>query len=209
MRAQELLRVVGIPVVLGVALGAAGGWLWWTWWGPAPDGKVYDTAAGPHWYPDPFDPGITRDFSGTADFVVIAFGLALLLGVVGGWFARDRAVAGLAAVGAATVIGAALMTFIGTAQSPADPQAKVGEVKIGTELPGHLALAQAELDLPDGLADLFNDDDGVLHVTTPWLAWPMGGLLGYMVVMLALNARVPNDEAQRPGRPSAEPALQD
>lgn len=209
MRPQEALRAIVVPVVLGVALGAAGGWLWWTWWGPAPEGKVYDTAVGPTWYPDPFDPGITRDFSGTADFVVIAFGLALLLGVVGGWLARDRAVAGLLAVGAATIAAAALMTFVGTAQSPEDPQARADEVKIGTGLPGHLALAQAEVDLPDALADLLNDDDGVVHVTTPWLVWPVGSLLGYLVVMLALNSRTPNGESQRPGQPSAEPALQD
>lgn len=209
MRPQELVRAIAVPVVLGVALGAAGGWLWWAWWGPAPDGKVYDTAAGPTWYPDPFDPGITRDFSGTADYVVIAIGLALLLGLVGGWLARDRAVPGLVAVGVATIIAAALMTFVGTAQSPADPQAKADDVAIGTELEGNLALAQAEVDLPDGLADLFNDDDGVVHVTTPWLAWPVGGLLGYLVVMLALNSTAASGERPRPGQPSAEPALQD
>lgn len=209
MRLTEVLRVVVLPVVLGAALGAAGGWLWWTWWGPAPDGKVYDTPAGPTWYPDPFDPGITRDFSGTADFVVVAFLLALLLGVVGGWFARDRAVPGLVAVGAGTIVAAALMTFVGTAQSPDDPQARADEVRIGTELPGHLALAQAEVDLPDTLADLVRDDDGVVHVTTPWLVWPVGSLLGYLVVMLALNSRPAGGEGERPAQRSAEPALQD
>ncbi|HVK28718.1 MAG TPA: hypothetical protein VM575_10255 [Nocardioides sp.] len=187
MSPKEVLRAIGAPVVLGVVLGAAGGWLWWTWWGPAPDGKVYDTAAGPHWYPDPFDPGITRDFSGTADFVVIAFGLALLLGVVGGWFARDRPLVGLAAAGVGSVVAAALMTVIGLVQSPSDPQAKVDQVKIGTELPGHLEVSG----------------------WTPYLAWPVGCLLGYLVVMLALNSRTPSGEWQRPGQPSAEPALQD
>ncbi len=176
-----------VPVVLGAVLGAAGGWLWWAWWGPAPDGKVYDTAAGPTWYPDPFDPGITRDFSGTADYVVIAFGLALLLGVVAGWFARDRAVTGLVAAAVASVVAGVLMTFIGLAQSPSDPQDKAAEVKIGTELPGHLEVSG----------------------WTPYLAWPVGSLLGYMVVMLALNSTAASAERPRPGQPSAEPALQD
>lgn len=187
MRPQELVRAIAVPVVLGVALGAAGGWLWWAWWGPAPDGKVYETTAGPTWYPDPFDPGITRDFSGTADYVVIAIGLALLLGLVGGWLARDRAVPGLVAVGVASIIAAALMTFVGTAQSPADPQAKADDVAIGTELPGHLKVSG----------------------WTPYLAWPVGGLLGYLVVMLALNSTAASGERPRPGQPSAEPALQD
>lgn len=187
MRPYDVVRAIVVPVVLGGVLGAAGGWLWWVWWGPAPDGKVYDTAAGPHWYPDPFDPGITRDFSGTADYVVIAFGLALLLGIIGGWLARDRAVAGLAGVGVASVVAGVLMTVIGLAQSPSDPQAKVDEVKIGTELPGHLEVTG----------------------WTPYLAWPVGVLLGYLVVMLALNSRAANGAGQRPGQPSAEPALQD
>lgn len=187
MSPREVLRAILAPVVLGIVLGAAGGWLWWTWWGPAPDGRIYDTTAGPTWYPDPFDPGITRDFTGTADFVVIAFGLALLLGVVGGWFARDRALAGLAAVAVASVVAGALMTVIGLVQSPADPQDKADHVKIGTELPGHLEVSG----------------------WTPYLAWPVGSLLGYLVVMLALNSRTPSGEWQRPGQTSAEPALQD
>lgn len=187
MRPAEAVRAIVVPVALGVVLGAGGGWLWWAWWGPAPDGKVYDTAAGPTWYPDPFDPGITRDFSGTATYVVIAFGLALLLGVVGGWLARDRAVAGLAAAAAASVVAGVLMTFIGLAQSPADPQDRAAEVKIGTELPGHLEVSG----------------------WTPYLAWPVGALLGYMVVMLALNSSAASVERPRPGQPSAEPALQD
>lgn len=187
MRPQEVVRVIVLPVILGVVLGAAGGWLWWAWWGPAPEGKVYDTPAGPTWYPDPFDPGITRDFSGTADFVVIAFLLALLLGAVGGWFARDRALAGLASAGVASVLAGVLMTVLGLLQSPSDPQAKVDEVKIGTELPGHLEVTG----------------------WTPYLAWPVGVLLGYLVVMLALNSRTPSGVGERPAQPSAEPALQD
>lgn len=187
MRPQDALRAIVVPVALGVALGAAGGWLWWAWWGPAPDGKVYDTPAGPTWYPDPFDPGITRDFSGTADYVVVAFGLALLLGVVSGWLARDRAVAGLVGAGLASAVAGVLMTVVGLLQSPSDPQAKADGVKIGTELPGHLEVTG----------------------WTPYLSWPVGVLLGYLVVMLALNSAATSAERLRPAQPSAEPALQD
>ncbi|HWJ09562.1 MAG TPA: hypothetical protein VNS46_09325 [Nocardioides sp.] len=187
MRPRELLRAMVGPVALGAALGALGGWLWWTWWGPAPDGKVYDTTAGPTWYPNPFDPGITRDFSGTATYVVVAFGLALLLGVVGGWLARDRAVPGLVAVALGSLVAGLLMTVIGIGQSPPDPRDKVDEVKIGTELPGHLEVSG----------------------WTPYLAWPVGGLLGHLVLMLALGSGSATGESRRPGQPSAEPALQD
>lgn len=170
------------PVLLGAVLGGVGGWFWWRWWGPAPDGQVYDTPVGPTWYPDPFDPGVTRDFSGTATYVVLGFGLALLLGAIGAWWTRHRAVVGLAAVLLGSVVAGALMTVVGIAQSPSDPQAKVDEVEIGTELPGHLHVA------------------GV----TPYLAWPVGALLGYLVVMLSLASR-----SEQPAPRSAGPGPQD
>lgn len=182
MNPTQVTRAIAVPLVLGLALGALGGWLWWTWWGPAPDGKVYDTPAGPTWYPNPFDPGVARDFSGTATYVVIGFALALLLGLVSGWLARDRAVAGLLAIGLASVAAAAVMSVVGLAQSPSDPQERVDDVEIGAELPGHLEVS--------GL--------------TPYLAWPVGALLGYLVVMVSVTS-----EYRRPEHLSAAPAPQD
>lgn len=181
-----MLRAVSV-LVLGLALGALGGWLWWTWWGPAPRGRVFGTDAGPTWYPDPFDPGITRDFSGTATYVVVGFGLAALLGVVTGWVTRHRALTGLVAIGVASVAAAVVMTVVGVAQSPPDPQDKVDDVEVGTVLPGHLEVGG----------------------WTPYLAWPVGGLLGYLVVMLSLSPASVSDGSRRPGQPSAERALQD
>lgn len=175
-----------VPVAVGAGLGLLGGWWWWSWWGPAPDGKVYDTAAGPTWYPNPFDPGVTRDFSGTATYVVIGFGLAVLLGALGAWWCRNRAVAGLAAVLLGSVVAGVLMTLIGLTQSPADPQEKADSVKIGTELRGHLELAHARIGLPDAVADAVNDDDGAVHLTTPYLVWPVGAMVGYFVVMVSI-----------------------
>lgn len=204
MNPTQVTRAIAVPLVLGLALGALGGWLWWTWWGPAPDGKVYDTPAGPTWYPNPFDPGVARDFSGTATYVVIGFALALLLGLVSGWLARDRAVAGLLAIGLASVGAAAVMSVVGLAQSPSDPQERVDDVEIGAELPGHLELRSAEIDLPESLAELVRDDDGIVHVATPYLAWPVGALLGYLVVMVSVTS-----EYRRPEHLSAAPAPQD
>lgn len=186
MSSAAAVRSAGLSVVVGAVLaavlGALGGFLWWTWWGPAPEGKVYDTAAGPTWYPDPFDPGITRDFSATATYVVVGFGLALLLGLVAGWVSRDTALVGVATVVVASALAAVVMTLVGISQSPADPQDKASKETIGTVLPGHLEVAGF----------------------TPYLAWPVGALLGYLVVMLSITS-----ESRRPAQPSAAPALQD
>ncbi len=183
MSPVTVVRGAVVPVVLGAVLGAVGGWLWWTWWGPAPAGRIYDTQAGPTWYPDPFDPGITSDFSGTATYVVVGVGLALLLGVVGGWLARDSALVGLGAVLLASVLAGLVMTLVGLAQSPPDPQDRAEKATVGEAMPGHLEVT------------------GV----TPYLTWPVGSLLGYLVVMLSLTSAT-TDGSRRPGQPSGEPA---
>jgi len=181
------LRLV-VPVVLGVVLGALGGWLWWTWWGPAPNGKIYDTAAGKAWYPDPFDPGITREFSGTATYVVIAFALALLLGLVGGWIARDQAVLGVLGVLVGAGLGVLVMTLLGESFSPADPTTLLAAHQVGDALPGHLAVSG----------------------WTPYLAWPVGAMFAYLVLMVSLNPAggTASDRSPRPEQPSAAPAPQ-
>lgn len=185
MSPAAVARVAAVPVavgaVVGAVLGAIGGFAWWTWWGPAPDGKIYKTTAGPTWYPDPFDPGITRDFSGTATYVVVGFALALLLGLVAGWLCRNTALVGIGAVVVASVAGAVVMTLVGISQSPGDPQAQASAATIGKAFPGHLEVAGF----------------------TPYLVWPVGALLGYLVVMLSLTSGSP-----RPAQPSAAPAPQ-
>lgn len=198
-----LSPALAVPVVLGAGLGLLGGWCWWSWWGPAPDGKIYDTAAGPTWYPNPFDPGVTRDFSGTATYVVVGFGLALLLGAFGAWWSRHRAVAGLVAVLLGSVAAGALMTIVGLSQSPPDPQEKADSVKIGTELPGHLELAHARIGLPEAVAEAVHDDDEAVHLTTPYLVWPVGAMVGYFVVMVSILTTPEQLEPKR--APDLEP----
>ncbi|WGX94642.1 hypothetical protein [Nocardioides sp. L-11A] len=183
-------RAVAVPVVLGALLGAAGGWLWWTWWGPATPGKIYDTPAGKAWYPEPFDPGIARDFSGTATYVVIAFALAVLLGLVGGWIARHSPVAGVLAVLVGAGLAALAMALLGESFSPPDPASLVASHQAGDVLPGHLHVAG----------------------WTPYLAWPVGAMLAYLVLMVSLPAGAApgpaNDRSERPAPPSAAPAPQ-
>lgn len=170
-----LSPVLVVPLLLGAGLGALGGWLWWTWWGPAPVGKIYDTQVGARWYPEPFDPGITRDFSGTATYVVLGFGLAAVLGVAAALLCRRTAVAGLVVAGLGAGLGAAAMVLLGTSFSPPDPAGLVATHKIGDTLPGHLHVAG----------------------WTPYLAWPVGALAGYFVVMVSLLS---------PGKSPSQPA---
>lgn len=191
MSPRDRIGALVVPPLLGALLGAAGGWLWWAWWGPAPKGKIYDTVAGKAWYPDPFDPGITRDFSGTATYVVVAFGLALLLGLVGGWLARNQAVAGIIAVLLGAGLGVLVMTLVGESFSPPDPAGLVASHEVHDVLPGHLAVAG----------------------WTPYLVWPVGAMLAYLVLMLSLNPAGTtggqvNGGSLRPEQQSAAPAPQ-
>ena len=170
-----MTKVIAVPLALAGALGALGGWLWWRWWAPAPQGKVYDTPDGPTWFPTPFDPGIAQDFGGTATYVVLGLVLGLVLGVVAAMVARNRAVVGLVAVGLASILAAVVMLLVGVSQSPPDPQQQADKVDIGAELPGHLHVTTSKI--------------GPVELPTPYLVWPVGGLLGYLAVMLSLNAR--------------------
>jgi hypothetical protein len=191
-----VIKVIAVPLALAGALGALGGWLWWRWWAPAPQGKVYETPDGPIWFPTPFDPGIAQDFSGTATYVVLGLVLGLVLGVVAAVVARNRAVVGLVAVGLASILAAVVMLLVGVSQSPPDPQQSADQVDIGTELPGHLHVTSPEIGLWDWVADLAGDDDRRLELPTTYLIWPVGGLLGYLAVMLSLNAR--SEQAEPP-----------
>jgi len=179
------IALVAAGAVAGVVLGALGGWLWWTWWGPPPTGRIYDTDAGKAWYPDPFDPGITRDFGATATYAVVAFGLALVLGLAGAWLARRHAVAGILAVLVGAGLGVAAMSLVGQSLSPPDPNSLLASHEVRDVLPGHL------------------------HVTgwTPYLAWPVGAMLAYLVAMVAFPGR-PSDRSAPPAQRSAAPAPQ-
>lgn len=186
---HRVIKVIAVPLALAGALGALGGWLWWQWWAPAPKGRVFETPDGPVWFPTPFDPGIARDFGGTATYAVLALLLGLLLGLVGAVVARHRAVLGLVTVGLASILAAVVMVMVGVSQSPPDPQERADQVDIGTKLPGHLHVTASEIGLWDWVADLVGDDDRRLELPTPYLVWPVGALLGYLVVMLSINAR--------------------
>lgn len=174
-----ILRVGGV-LAGSIALGLLGGWLWWTWWAPATPGRIYDVPErGPHWYPDPWDPGQTDAFGGTAQYVVIALVLGLLLGVVAGLLAERAALVMLGAVLVGSVAAAVAMVWLGTELSPPDPQALATAANVGKEVPGHLEVTQ-------GRVSFLGWDD--VEVPTPYLSWPVAGLTGYIVVMLSAKS---------------------
>ena len=154
-----------VPLLLGPVLGALAGWLWWSWWGPPPDGKVFESGGEKVWYPVPFDPGVTRDFGGTATYVLLALVLSVALGVVAAWLLRRTPLVALGVALASAALAGVAMTVVGVQLSPPDPSTLLAEREVGDELPGHL------------------------HVSgwTPYLVWPGGALLGLVVLLLGLG----------------------
>lgn len=166
---RALVLRAGVVLVGSVGLGLLGGWLWWAWWAPATPGRIYDVQGlGPHWYPDPWDPGQTDAFGGTAQYIVVALGLGLLLGVLAGLLAGRTALPVLAAVLVGSAAAALVMLWLGTQLSPPDPQTLATAANARKQLaaPGHLFVTG----------------------WTPYLAWPVGVLTGYIVVMLSAKS---------------------
>jgi hypothetical protein len=174
-----------VVLLLAVGLGFLGGWLWWHWWGPATKGTVYDTAQGPHWYDASAD-GLKREFSATAEYVLVTAGLGIVLGLVCGLLARGRELlfVGLLVVGAA---GAAVLTaWFGSELGPPVPPAT--HANIGKEFLGHLSVSG----------------------WSPYLAGPVGALAGFLVVLLSVHSMsgVPQlssetSESEQPRSPAA------
>ncbi|TIC88628.1 hypothetical protein E8D34_02815 [Nocardioides sp. GY 10113] len=156
---RAAVGLLAVALILGVVAGR----LWWAWWSPAMPGRVYDTVDGLAWYPDPLDPGFAHVFSGTAQFVVIGFAAGLLLGLLGGLVTRQRAIFGLVAVVVGSLLGLVITYRTGIAASPADPATLLGDAAAGDQLPGHLQVSG----------------------WTPYLAWPVGALFGFLVVMVS------------------------
>ncbi len=142
------------------AMGLLGALLWEWWWTP-PRGVVLNQT----WYLDQV--GAAEQFSGTADYVVIAVIIAIVLGFCCGQLphGRELLTVGLVVVGSA--LAAWLMARVGHALGPADPQQLArGEPDL-TEFPG-------ELRLPGW---------------SPMLAWPIASLSALVVSYLGSRGR--------------------
>lgn len=151
------LLVENLAVLVAfAAAGAGGGWLWSTLWDP-PRGAVQDH----QWlYLDL--PTISRVFSGTALYVAVGLGAGVVLGVLAALVCRVSELATLAVVLVGSVLAGLLAYHVGLVRSPANPRLLALVLPEGTELPG------------------------TLQVTghTPFVAWPLGALLGLGVTYL-------------------------
>lgn len=157
-------RVLIVAAVLAgsAAMGWVGGVLWWQWWSPPPDGIVYRTTQGLRWVAEPIDAGSARLFSATAEYVVIAAGLGILLGLLIGLLARGWELLGLLLGVFAAGIAGWLMVTVGTDLSPPDPQTLAAAAGADARLPGAMRVAG----------------------WSPYLAWPAGVLLGELAVLV-------------------------
>lgn len=174
------MLVVGL-LLLSAGAGAFGGWGWWSWWSPAPRGVIGERIDTHQvgWFAEPFDPGQAHVASSTFEYVVVGFALALVVGLVSGVLGRNRALLTLAVVVAGSAIGAAVMWAVGMAFSPPDPEKWAVKENIGRHYVGSLTIGG----------------------WPPYLVWPVGMLLGFLVVMLTLTSESRTSEPA-----SAEPA---
>ena len=165
-RSFPLVRVVLILAVFLVAGGGAGV-LWERLW-HAPAGVTYQG----RWYLEPAGPDVA--FEAIALFVVIAFPLGLLLGVLSGLW-REQEMATVVTVLVAATLAAVVMYAVGNALGPDDPQALAAGQPDYTPLSGGLGLTAP--------------DPG----RTPWhstalAALPAGAMTG-LVAMFLLGSR--------------------
>ncbi|HWU22721.1 MAG TPA: hypothetical protein VN088_14395 [Nocardioides sp.] len=188
-RWHPVVPVVGLVVgllVLSAGAGVLGGLGWWRWWSPAPDGvigKRIDTGEIA-WFAEPFDPGQAHVASSTFEYVVVGFVLALVVGLVAGMLGRNRAVLTLFPVIAGSAFAAYVMWAVGMSFSPPDPQQWAVAANIGHHYPGSLSIGAVDVHL-----HLWSWLGGDQHIglPTPCLVWPVGMLLGFLIVMLTLT----------------------
>ncbi len=140
-------------VALFAGVGAACGWLWFS----AVDAALGGVQDGEWLYED--FPAIGRVFEATALYVAIGVVAGALLGVVTAVLVRRAEVLILVAVLAGSALAAWLSYRVGLSLSPPDPQTLAADLPDGSRLDGNL----------------------VMPGRSPFIAWPLGGLLGLAI----------------------------
>lgn len=177
MTRTPLVQLALVVVVLALA-GALAGAIWEWIWSPTV-GVVVD-----HRWTAGDVLGLQHRFSGTGWYVVVAAIAGLLAGVAVTLVADRVPLLTLAAVLAGSVLAAWLMLRVGMALGPPDPAVAARTAADGTRLPDHLSVSG--------------------H--SPLIAFPVGALLGLVLVFIGLSARVPPHESaesrsdREPGR---------
>lgn len=162
----RLLRRVLAVLALFVAGGAGGGVLWERLW-DAPTGVAFEG----RWYLEPAGPDLS--FEAIALFVVIAFPLGLVLGVLAGLW-RGHETVTVVAVLVASGLAAAVMYGVGSALGPPDPQALAAGQPDYTPLPGDLGLTAP-------------DEGRVTWHATALVTLPAGAMAGLVWSYLLAN----------------------
>jgi hypothetical protein len=177
---RPLLEALAVVAVFA-AVGAGAGWLWFRLWDP-PIGGVQD---GTWLYPD--FPAFETDFGGTALYVVIGAAAGLLLGVAAAYAFQASELVTLLAVAAGSVLAAWVAHRVGVSLSPPDPEPLAAALPDGAELPGALDVTGR----------------------SPFVAWPVGALVGLATTYLLTGSVSAGVEATRPfdagpGRPTSQ-----
>ena len=168
-RTTRRLLVQPALVLVALALAGALAGVVWEWiWSPT-IGVVVD-----HRWTAGTALGLQHEFSGTGWYVVVAAVAGLLAGV-GVTLMADRVpLLTLAAVVVGSVLAAWLMLQVGTALGPPDPAAAARHAADGTRLPDQLSVSGR----------------------SPFIAFPVGALLGLVFVFIGLSARIHTQESR-------------
>jgi len=167
---------LGLVVAAFALGGAVAGFAWERLWTPA-TGVVVDH----RWRPaDAL--ALQQQFSGTGWYVVVGTALGLVLGIVASLLVDRVPLLTLVAVVVGSALAAWLMLRVGVALGPPDPQHVAAAAKDGTRLPAQLTVSGR----------------------SPFIAFPLGALLGLVIVLIGLGPRDPRPSVEE--RPEAAPS---
>ena len=160
-----------LAVVL-VALGAGGvaGVVWEHLWTP-PVGQVQQGRWGLV-----SEAGLRADFAGVGLYVVVAVVAGLVTGVLSGLVLDRAELVTLAVLTLSAVAAGWVMWKVGVHRGPPDPRPLAAGLADGTKLPGDLRL----------------------HDRVPFVSFPLGAVLGYGLVLIAVPKRVGATSASVP-----------
>ncbi|MFC7497530.1 MULTISPECIES: hypothetical protein [unclassified Nocardioides] len=156
-----------LVVVALAAAGALAGVVWEWVWSPTV-GVVVD-----HQWTAKDALGLQHQFSGTGWYVVVAVVAGLVAGVAVTLVADRVPLLSLLAVVVGSVLAAWVMLLVGGALGPPDPETVARAADDGTRVP----------------------DDLTVSGLSPFIAFPVGALLGLVLVFIGLSARVPRTDA--------------
>lgn len=171
----EVAAQLGLVVAAFAVVGVAAGFVWERLWTPA-TGVVVDH----QWRPTDAL-ALQQEFSGTGWYVVVGTVAGLLLGLVATLLVDRVPLLTLLAVVAGSSLAAWLMLRVGVALGPADPQSLAASADDGTRLPAQLAVSGR----------------------SPYAAFPVGALVGLVIVLLGLVPRPVRPQPRDAGRDGA------